>query len=30
MVYVNEPSLKHLHDNVEAFIRSTDGGNMEQ
>jgi carboxypeptidase C (cathepsin A) len=28
MVYVNEPSLKHLHDNVEAFIRSTDGGNM--
>ncbi|HUY80891.1 MAG TPA: hypothetical protein VMU92_04140 [Acidobacteriaceae bacterium] len=28
MVYVNKPSLKHLHDNVEAFIRSTEAGNM--
>lgn len=28
MVYVNQASLKNLHDNVEAFIRSTDGGNM--
>ncbi len=28
MVYVNEQSLKQLHANVEAFIRSTDAGNM--
>ena len=28
MVYVNEPSLKNLHDNVEAFIRGTDAGNL--
>lgn len=27
MVYVNDPSLKQLHDRVEAFIRSTDAGN---
>jgi carboxypeptidase C (cathepsin A) len=28
MVYVNEASLKKLHDNVAEFIRSTDAGNM--
>lgn len=28
MVYVNKPSLKNLHANVEAFIRGTDAGNM--
>ncbi len=28
MVYVNADSLKALHDNVEAFIRSTDAGNL--
>jgi carboxypeptidase C (cathepsin A) len=27
MVYVNDESLKHLHDNVAAFIRNTDAGN---
>lgn len=27
MVYVNEPSLHKLHDNVAAFIKSTEGGN---
>jgi carboxypeptidase C (cathepsin A) len=27
MVYVRDESLKKLHDNVAAFIRSTDGGN---
>jgi len=24
MVYVHEPALKELHDNVAAFIRGTD------
>lgn len=28
MVYVNEPSLHRLHDNVAAFIGSTDAGNQ--
>ncbi|MGC2163237.1 MAG: peptidase S10 [Silvibacterium sp.] len=28
MVYVRAESLKKLHDNVAAFIRSTDAGNM--
>lgn len=28
MVYVREESLKKLHDNVAAFIRSTESGNM--
>jgi carboxypeptidase C (cathepsin A) len=28
MVYVNAASLKNLHENVEAFIRGTDTGNM--
>ena len=28
MVYVNPPSLHKLHDNVAAFIRSTDSGQM--
>lgn len=28
MVYVRDESLKKLHDNVAAFIRSTDAGNM--
>ncbi len=28
MVYVNDPSLHKLHDNVAAFIKSTDAGNM--
>ena len=28
MVYVNSKALKQLHANVEAFIRSTDAGNM--
>ncbi|MGC2605580.1 MAG: peptidase S10, partial [Silvibacterium sp.] len=27
MVYVRDESLKKLHDNVAAFIRSTDAGN---
>ncbi len=28
MIYVREESLKKLHDNVAAFIRSTESGNM--
>jgi carboxypeptidase C (cathepsin A) len=27
MVYVHQPSLVQLHDNVEAFIRKTSGVN---